>query len=117
PLRQGNASLGCWIPNATPTLYLKTREGKPDQVRLSLPRGEFELDLSVTDIRLYGPDHVTANPTVITAVNDRLQRGVEVILAVGLSRPFSTAPDRPEVHWLQVNNLHLRDKPLWPLGK
>jgi hypothetical protein len=40
-----------------------------------------------------------------------------VILSVGLTRPFRKWGDSEERHWLQVNNIHLEDDPLWQLGE
>jgi hypothetical protein len=36
-----------------------------------------------------------------------------VIFGVGLTRPFAEREDAPAVHWLQVNNIHLRNDPYW----
>jgi hypothetical protein len=36
-----------------------------------------------------------------------------VILSVGLTRPWRKQEDTAERHWLQVNNVHLQDNPLW----
>jgi hypothetical protein len=49
-------------------------------------------------------------------VQRRIKAGVEVILSVGLTRPWRKQGDTAERHWLQVNNIHLRDAPLWSLG-
>ena len=72
--------------------------------------------LSVTDIRLYGEDHVTPVAERVQTVQARVARGVDVILAVGLTRPFSSNPSLPPVHWLQVNAIHLADDPAWRLA-
>jgi hypothetical protein len=52
----------------------------------------------------------------VRRVADRLAQGVPALLSVGLTRPFSTRPDEPPLHWLQVNNLHLEDDPAWRLS-
>jgi hypothetical protein len=46
-------------------------------------------------------------------VRRRIQAGVEVILSVGLTRLWRKQEDAAERHWLQVNNVHLQDDPLW----
>jgi hypothetical protein len=112
---KGIASLGCLLPVEPPVLYVQVRPGRLDQVRLHLSDGRFALDLGVTDIRLYGADHVTPAKTRIEAVAARLRVGVEVVLAVGLTRASAGTPDYPPLHWLQVNNLHLADEPGWRL--
>jgi hypothetical protein len=116
PEGQGNASLGCLIPEGRPALYMQTRPDRPGQVRMRFSDGTLHVDAGVTDIRLYGADHVTADDAVVKQVNERMQQGVDVILSVGLGRPYAAAPGAAPVHWLQVNNIHLADHPVWPLG-
>ncbi|MEX0782049.1 MAG: hypothetical protein WD557_05320 [Dehalococcoidia bacterium] len=67
------------------------------------------LDLSVTDLRLYAGAAV--DPGAVSRLAGRLRSG-EVVLAVGLTRPFSPN-EEPPVHWLQVNGVHLMDDPYW----
>jgi len=45
-----------------------------------------------------------------------IERGPEMILSVGLTRPFAPSSESEEVHWLQVNNVHFEDDPVWQLG-
>ncbi|HXH09492.1 MAG TPA: hypothetical protein VNP04_06995 [Alphaproteobacteria bacterium] len=78
--------------------------------------GNLDLDCGVTDIRLYGNDHVTPNTKEVERITKRLKSSAGLILSVGLTRPFAGSPDFPPVHWLQVNNIHLRDDPAWQLG-
>jgi len=108
----GEASLGCLLPSGRPHLYLREDEGKP-KIRIEITDEEFDLDLAVTDIRLYGDDHVAPNPVEIERVANRLSSGVGVVLSVGLTRPY---PPSSPLHWLQVNNIHLEDDPAWQLG-
>jgi hypothetical protein len=44
-----------------------------------------------------------------------LQAGERAIVSVGLSRPFAAGLDEPELHWLQVNGIHLESEPVWQL--
>jgi hypothetical protein len=113
---KGEASLGCFLPHPQPKLYVQSREGKPDQIRIQVNDGCFDLDLGVTDIRMYGEDHVVPDKNVLRDVGGRLRKGEDVILSVGLTRPFSTLSGYPQVHWLQVNNIHLISDPTWQLG-
>ena len=78
--------------------------------------GDYDLDLSVTDIRLYQADHVAPNTDLVARIERRLNSDTGVILSVGLTRPFASSPDLPPMHWLQVNNIHLNDDPTWQLG-
>ena len=112
---KGSASLGCLIPQAAPDIYLRSRPEKPDQIRMRVTDGDFVLDLGVTDIRLYAADHAAPERSAVQAVQERLRRKEEVILGVGLTRPFSPSPELVSpLHWVQVNNLHFKADPLWP---
>jgi len=113
---KGSASLGCLSIDSPPELYVRPRMGKPSQIRMKLCDDRFDLDLSVTDIRLYGDDHVTPDTNKVNRVASRLEKQVPTILSVGLTRAVSNSPDLPAVHWLQVNNVHLKDDPTWQLG-
>jgi hypothetical protein len=72
-----------------------------------------ELSLPVTDFRLFERDQQTPHEARVANLNERIGRGVEVVLAVGLTRPFQPNEGAPPRHWLQVNNVHLRDTPVW----
>jgi hypothetical protein len=71
--------------------------------------------LSVTDLRLVYDDHVSIRREAFGDAVQRIQRGVPMILSVGLTRPFAPRADDNPVHWLQVNNLHFEDSPDWRL--
>lgn len=113
---EGDASLGCLVPYTRPKIEIRTQEGMPDKIRMRVSDGVFDLDLGVTDIRFYGADHINPDPKIVQRVAKRLQGGTDVILGVGLTRPYTSSRDFPPVHWLQVNNIHLADDPLWQLG-
>jgi hypothetical protein len=115
---KGQVSLGCLKPRRCSHLHTQPRAGKPPQVRVRVHDGAYDLDLAVTDIRVYGPDHVTPDDAIIRRVEQRLRLNEEVILCVGLSRPFqpSSGSSSQPLHWLQVNNLHFNDDPIWQLG-
>lgn len=70
--------------------------------------GIFDLDLSVTDIRLFEADHKTPKEDVMQRVNKLIQEGSPVVLSVGLSRAFRPTDESPTQHWLQVNNIHVK---------
>lgn len=113
----GSASLGCYRPASLPRLFVQKRDAESHgRVRIELQAGDDQLDLGVTDIRLYGPDHYTPDPQTVDHINARLQAAASVILSVGLTRPFAGSDEREPCHWLQVNNLHFPDDPCWRLG-
>lgn len=105
PVGAGRCSLGCLSPRDAPRLYVNPK----GQVRMWLRDNGDELNLSVTDIRLYEDDLQTPNRARISDVSNRLRRGVDVVLAVGVGRAYP--PEEPR-HWLQINNIHLADDPL-----
>lgn len=102
-VRTGNASLGCLIPTVPPLLSINSY-GK---LRVAITDGKFDLDLSVTDIRLYEADQKTPKESLIQQINKRMQDGHPVIISLGLTRPFRPYDDSVEQHWLQLNNIHL----------
>jgi hypothetical protein len=103
-VRTGNASLGCLIPAAPPRLFVN----KYDELRANITDGNLNLDLRVTDIRLYDADHKTYKEDLMQRINKRMQDGNPVILSVGLTRPFRPTNESKTQHWLQVNNIHLK---------
>jgi hypothetical protein len=108
---QGKASLGCLRPEEQPWLYVDHR----GTVRMVLDYLMPSVDLSVNDLRLYERDHKTPRRDLVESVQRRLEAGGEAILSVGLTRPWQKRGDTEERHWLQVNNIHLQDGPLWRL--
>lgn len=109
---EGKASLGCLKPEKQPWMYVDHR----GTVRLVLDYLMPSVDLSVTDLRLYERDGRTPRRDLVQSVQKRLETGVETILSVGLTRPWQKRDDTEERHWLQLNNIHLKDNPLWQLG-
>lgn len=113
---QGRASLGCLRPAGRPRLYLAPgRDGKP-QIRMELSDGQIEADAGVTDLRLCHDDHATPDEDRVRGVAKWIMDCQDVILGLGLTRPFRPSEDQPYRHWLQVNNVHLKEDPLWQLG-
>jgi len=110
---RGQASLGCLILKDTPSIDINQRQGKPDQVRMKISDSEFELDLGVTDIRLYQKDHVTPNHVLISKLVNRFAKSKGIILGMGLTRPFATRNGQTPIHWLQINNIHFLEDPVW----
>jgi hypothetical protein len=108
---EGRASLGCLKPEKQPWLYVDHR----GTVRMVLDYLMPSVDLSVNDLRLYERDGRTPRQDLVASVEKRLKSGVEAILSVGLTRPWQKWGDTAERHWLQVNNIHLKDNPLWQL--
>jgi hypothetical protein len=108
---EGRASLGCLKPEKQPWMYVDHR----GTVRLVLDYLMPSVDLSVTDQRLYERDGRTPRRDLVQDLQKRLESGAEAILSVGLTRPWQKRGDTEERHWLQLNNIHLEDNPLWQL--
>ena len=113
----GVASLGCYLPASCPHLFVEQRDAQSrGRIRMGFHAGDYSFELSVTDIRLYGDDHVTLAREVVERISRRLEDASGVILGVGLTRAFRGQADEPALHWLQVNNIHFADEPCWRLG-
>lgn len=109
---RGSGSLGCFRPMGRLTLYVNGF----DKIRLSLGDGQFSVDLSVTDLRFYEDDYKTPRFDIVQNVANRIVQGIPVIIGVGLTQPWQKPGDTESRHWLQANNIHLRDDPVWRLG-
>jgi hypothetical protein len=112
---QGEASLGCLRLKKRPEIYFGGRPGR-SQVRMRLTDGELDVDAPVTDLRLYAEDHYSPQISLVEEVQQKIRTSQGLILSVGLTRAFAAAPDQPPVHWLQINNLHFQEQPVWQLG-
>lgn len=66
------------------------------------------LDLSLTDARFFEDEYQRPRMERLAAVQEALDAGEPVLLGVGLTRPFKSAEDKAERHWLQVNAVHVR---------
>ena len=113
---EGTASLGCFHPCCPPTLYLAPGRQRKYQVRMKLGDGEIQADAGVTDLRLFQPDHATPDADKVRGVAKWIHDSEGVILGLGLTRKFRSSEQSPYIHWLQVNNIHLKEEPAWPLG-
>ncbi len=111
----GTASLGCLMPLRKPRLCVETMCGKPT-LRLRMREDGQFLNLSVTDLRLYQPDQSSLRMPQIADVARRIACGVPLILGVGLTRLFRKDDNSEPKHYLQVNNIHLEDNPIWTNG-
>ena len=114
PAYQGKASLGC-LRSQSPRLQLIKRD-QQQRLRMTFRSGQYDFDVPVTDIRLFGADHVTPNRDLISRTARRLAGGTETLLSVGLGRRFKKTSAEPARHWLQVNNIHFADHPCWTLS-
>ena len=116
-LGRGEASLGCFRPSGRPRLFFVTggSSGRP-RIRMRIDDGQLDVLVGVTDIRLYGDDHVTPDRAMVEQTSARLEGSGEVILGVGLTRGYASSAESEPVHWVQVNNIHLEADPTWPLG-
>jgi hypothetical protein len=106
---KGLASLGCLIPAGRPHLF----PSEHGSVRMRFSDGDMSVTASVTDLRLYEDDQKTPRWEALTELNTRLARGIPVILSVGVSREWTKPGEEVARHWLQVNGIHLSDKPMW----
>ena len=102
----GLRSLGClWASKCS--LYAETTPSGTRRIRLAFSSDRGLLKLPVTDVRLYGEDHVTVDEQQIANFAARLHQSDRILLSLGLSRPYHRSADEPPRHWLQVNNIHL----------
>ena len=115
-LGEGGVSLGILRPAAPPELYVtRSCDGK-QQIRMRLRDGEMAVDAAVTDLRLFGDDHATPEAARVSAASQWIANSKDVLLSVGLTRKFRSSADATYRHWLQVNNIHLKENPSWALG-
>ncbi len=107
PERHGIGSLGCyWARRVKLTV---TRNYDRDAVRVLMQDAGQLLNVPLTDIRFYEADHITVNRNTVETFAARLQSEPQVLVSIGLSRPFRKSEDQTAMHWLQVNNIHLPD--------
>jgi hypothetical protein len=111
----GVRSLGCY-PVQVGRLFVEDSCARP-RIRFSWEVGEYKFTVPVTDIRLYGEDHVTPCRTTVERVAQQLPATERLVVSVGLSRPYRKAAGDPSRHWLQINNFHLPDNPCWTLAE
>lgn len=106
---QGSASLGCLALSRPPILHVTAAA----EVRLSFTPDPHGPSLKVTDLRLYKGEPALVREDVVHELRRRMADGAGVILSVGLGRAWRKPDDSAPRHWLQVNNIHLDDNPLW----
>jgi hypothetical protein len=109
----GKVSLGCLRLQGPAELFFKEDHRGGRRLRMRFGDGRIEVEASVTDLRLFADDHATPNAAAVRAANEGLRTSRGTILCVGLTRPYSPGACQPPRHWLQVNNLHFEDDPLW----
>jgi hypothetical protein len=102
PEQRGWRSLGCFWAER-PRIDVDPNSKKIHFVCRYQP---FPLCLPITDIGLYGADHVTVDESAVANANAILRTCPRVLISVGVSRPYRKANDQPALHWLQVNNIH-----------
>ncbi len=116
PLGQGLRTLGVLRPTGRPELYLAPSRNGGKRIRMKFSDGRVEADAGVTDLRLFGDDHATPDAARVCAAAQAIVDSREVLLSVGLTRKFRVSEQHDYRHWLQVNNIHLRESPIWTLG-
>ncbi|MBP7799911.1 MAG: hypothetical protein KA072_14915 [Thermoanaerobaculaceae bacterium] len=109
PCNMGQGSLGI----VGPVSHLHLHVDQYQKIRALFKLGTNEIDGSLTDIRFFCDDHITPIAEFVEKANTKLQEGVEVLLSVGLSRPFAPLGTDEEAHWFQVNNVHFSNRPVW----
>jgi hypothetical protein len=105
---RGDCSLAVVRSRKRPVLEVDDRFGK---LQLQFNDVDPPTYLSVTDVRFFEEDHETIKKSVVTDVNRRLRRGVDVFLMLGLARAYQAPKDDRMRHWLQLNGLCLTDNP------
>jgi hypothetical protein len=109
----GLRSLGCyWASSGRLTIE---EYGDRPRVRFTWHSVDGDFKVPVTDIRLYGADHVMPCEATIHRLGEQLAAEPRVLVSVGLSRPYRKKASDPPRHWLQINNFHLRENPCWSL--
>ena len=109
----GLRSLGCYW--AIDGCLFCDDEPSHRRVRFPFQSGAYAFTVPVTDLRLYGDDHVTPCKETIDRLAAQIAMMPRVLVGVGLSRPYRRSADEPSRHWLQVNNFHLPEHPCWQL--
>lgn len=104
----GQASLGVYRPIAGCDLVVRSND-TASSLRIRLPAER--LDLSLTDARYFEDEFRQPNFARVRVAQAALESGAEVLLGVGLTRPFAPGDGAEERHWLQVNALHLSTNP------
>jgi hypothetical protein len=99
----GKASLGVLRPSTRPKLYVNAW----NKLRLDLSDGEFDLELAVTDLRLYEKDWKSPNEQLVSKMSASIMNA-DVLVCVGLGRPWAPANNPPARPWLQANNILIR---------
>ena len=120
PKATGDASLGVLKLSSVDDLFVEQRQsarGAYETLRIALTVGQYSFRFPVTDLRFARMSSCglswEIDRDVVDAFRDRLARQSEVLMSVGLSRPFQRSQSDVPRHWVQVNNIHLADDPLW----
>ncbi|MEW6387193.1 MAG: hypothetical protein AB1491_06730 [Thermodesulfobacteriota bacterium] len=113
---QGQASLGCLLPYDRPKLYVKDQHSDRPQIRMWFKDGQLNVDAPVNDLRLYSEDHFSNDMESLDRVRELIKSSEGIILSLGLTRAWASSAQFEPVHWLQVNNIHLIENPIWQLA-
>lgn len=105
---RGTASLAIIKPRRVPELIVTRYE----KLRLAVETSDFQGTLPVTDLRLYDSFY-EINMDAVARTRNLLAKTKGVLIGVGLTRPWQRPGDHEPRHWLQVNNLHFVEEPLW----
>jgi hypothetical protein len=101
PAHEGAGSLGYVHPVYRFRLHLEMdRFENEERLKLQYVVHDRTFHLPVTDLRFYTLPDFRIDQKAVNAVNGLFEGSEDVILAVGLTRPFM------EKHWLQVNSIY-----------
>jgi hypothetical protein len=110
PVGQGIGSLGCLEVHQCHLEVTEWNNKKRIKARIEMD-GQLS-HVAVTDLRLYDPANHAVDTAAVTTVNQILAGNTEIMLSLGVGRPFAKAYD-VERHWLQVNGIFPRTDPFW----
>ncbi len=99
----GLHSLGCYWAVQPELKIIETVRGP--KVRLQFSEDGHQFSAAVTDIRMFDDDHVTPNSTRIKRAAETIAIQPELLVSIGLSRPYRRTGDQIPQHWLQINNV------------
>jgi hypothetical protein len=103
--REGNVSLGI-LKTKNLMLYSSPTGGASIKLRAVLRENNRQIDLSVTDYRLYEDDFITPKFELFKKYEE-LAIKEDLMICVGLTKLYNE-----KYHWLQVNNIYFKNGPI-----
>jgi hypothetical protein len=90
---------------ADPVLHVKF-----DKLYMKFGPTDTQVELRVTDVRFYEPDHHTIRHLRMNDVNARIADGIEAYMMLGLAQRLYDATSGLDLHWLMANGICLADR-------